>query len=147
MSMTIQETRHLLLPLRTVLDALMHFDKRANAGLLRGDIVQAEVELGGVQGDGLEIAVRSAEDNIIEWHRFNRTELGAAIISYCRAKRIPLPKTGAKSLSFTDTGIMFSIANQVSVAPKAALRPEPRRCAKGYEPDALEPKTRLNTQV
>ena len=42
-------------------------------------------------GDGIDVAVRSMAAHIVDWHHFNFATIAAAIISYCRSKRIPLP--------------------------------------------------------
>ncbi len=140
---TITETRQLVLPLQTVLDAVVQFDRRAHGPLSRGEVVQAELIHGTRDNDGMDVAVRTPEDRVIEWRHFGVHELAAAIISYCRAKRIPLPYAGEKSLSITSQGAAFSIENTVNVEPGAKVEADfagrPLRYAKGYEPHALTP--------
>ena len=90
-AVTIKETRRLLLPLETVLEALVHFDRRSNGPLSRGDVLQADFVSDQEDGDAIDVAVRMPGRRDIEWHRFDFGAIAAAIISYCRAKRIPLP--------------------------------------------------------
>ena len=89
---------------------------------------------------GIEIAVRAQGDDAIEWQRFDFARIGAAIIAYCRAKHIPLPYSGVKSLELTGEGIAFNIENTVSLVeapkPRTDLSGRPQRYAKGYEPTA-----------
>lgn len=150
-AVSIKESRQLVLPLQTVLDAVVHFDRRAHGSLSRGEVVQAEFVRGSSLESGLDVAVLSPDDRIIEWRHFSIVELAAAIINFCRSKRIPLPYAGRKSLSITDQGAAFTIETTVDVEPPARvdadLSGRPLRYAKGYEPHALQPATRTESCV
>ena len=141
-AVTIKESRRLLLPLETVLEALVHFDRRSNGPLSRGDVLQADFVTGQEGGDAIEVAVRLPGSDI-EWRRFDFGAIAAAIISYCRAKRIPLPLSGVKSIALTQEGISFSIENQVNIAQRPDVRADiagrPIQYAKGYEPHSITP--------
>jgi hypothetical protein len=140
---TIKETRRLMLPLETVLEALVHFDRRSNGPLSRGDVMQADFVTDPLNRDAIEVAVRMPGTNDIEWRRFDFTSIAAAIISYCRAKKIPLPLSGVKSIAVTKEGISFSIENQVNIAQRPEVRSDiagrPIQYAKGYEPNSIRP--------
>ena len=142
-AVTIKESRRLLLPLETVLEALVHFDRRSNGPLSRGDVLQADFVKDPMNGDAIEVAVRSPGGHDITWLPFNFGAIAAAIISYCRAKRIPLPLSGVKSIALTREGISFSIENQVNIAQRPEVRADftgrPLRYAKGYEPHSITP--------
>ena len=142
-AVTIQESRRLLLPLETVLEALVHFDRRSNGPLSRGDVLQADFVTDQLNGDAIEVAVRMPGTRDIEWRRFDFCAIAAAIISYCRAKRIPLPLSGVKSIALTKEGISFSIENQVNIAMRPEVRADiagrPIQYAKGYEPHSIKP--------
>ena len=90
-----------------------------------------------------DVALRNAETRIIEWHRFDFSAITAAIISYCRAKRIPLPYSGVKSLSLNAEGITFRIEHRVNLSRQSDVQEDlsgkPLRYAKGYEPYAIVP--------
>jgi len=148
--LTIQESRKLVMPLDTVIEALLHFDGKSHGPLSRGDVLQAEL-VRGVQNDGIDIAVRTGAQHIVEWHRFNFATIAAAIISYCRSKRIPLPYSGVKSLELTREGVAFHIENTVNIARRPAVREDlsgrPMRYAKGYEPHAISPNSLNETYV
>jgi hypothetical protein len=149
-ALTIKESRKLVLPLDTVIEALLHFDGKSHGPLSRGDVLQAEIVRDG-QGDGIDVAVRSGAAHIVDWHRFNFSSIAAAIISYCRSKRIPLPYSGVKSLELTREGIEFRIENTVSILRKPAVREDlsgqSLRYAKGYEPHAIQPSTQNELYV
>jgi hypothetical protein len=141
---TIKETRHLVLSLQTVLDAVVHYDRRNRGELLGGEPMQAEFVRGIVRDQGLNVAVRS--DNVIEWRHLGTDELSRAIISYCRVQRIPLPLAAEKTLTITDQGAALAIENTVSLATTVAVETDlagrPLRYARGYEPNAIVPSTR-----
>jgi hypothetical protein len=148
-ALTIKESRKLVLPLDTVVEALLHFDGKSHGPLSRGDVLQAQIVRDDVHGDGIDVAVRTGVDHVVDWHRFNFSSIAAAIISYCRSKRIPLPYSGVKSLEISRDGITFHIENTVNVS----RRPAPGdlsgqvRYARGYEPHAIQPNTSNETYV
>lgn len=150
-AVTISETRNLVLPLETVLEALVHFDRKGDGQLLHGEVLQAKILSGSKRGDGIDVALRNSASRVIEWHRFDFSTIAAAIISFCRAKRIPLPYSGVKSLSLNQEGITFRIENLVSLSRHSNLQEDisgqPLRYAKGYEPHAIVPTTKIKAFV
>lgn len=141
--MTIRESRQLVLPLQTVVDAVLQLERRDNGPLANTEFVQAEFVRGNPRDEGLDIAVRSHDHNFIEWRHFDLEDLARAIIAFFRAQRIPLPFGGSKTLSIGADGVSFSIEHTVNVKPRVAvdadLAGRPLRYAKGYEPYALKP--------
>ena len=139
------------MPLDTVLEALLHFDGKSHGPLSRGEVLQADLVRDIAQGDGIDVAVRSPGAHVVDWHHFNFATMAAAIISYCRSKRIPLPYSGVKSLEVTREGIAFHIENTVSIARRPAVSEDcsgqALRYARGYEPHAISPSTRNETCV
>ena len=150
-ALTIKESRKLVLPVDTVLEALLHFDGKTHGPLSRGQILQAEFVRGAAQGDGIDVAVRSPGGQIVDWHHFNFANIAAAIISFCRSRRIPLPYAGVKSLELTREGVAFHIENTVNLERKPPLREDVAgrslRYAKGYEPHAITPNGQNDTYV
>ena len=150
-ALTISETRNLVLPLDTVLEALVHFDREGLGLLMHGEVLQARIISGSKHGDGIDVALRNADSRVIEWHRFNFSTIAAAIISFCRAKRIPLPYADVKSLTLSKKGINFRIENRVSVPrhsdPQTDLSGQPLRYTKSYEPNAIIPNSKSEAFV
>lgn len=148
--MTIKESRQLVLPLQTVLDAVVHFDRRENGSLARGDVVDAAFVSGNPRDEGLDVAVLSS-DRVIEWRHFDTDDISRAIIAFFRSQRIPLPYSGNKSLSITSQGAAFSIENTVNIKSRAQIDADlagrPLRYARGYEPHALQPSTQTESFV
>jgi hypothetical protein len=141
---TIKETRHLVLPLQTVLDAVVHYDRRNHGELLGGEPMEAEFVRGMAREEGLNVAVRN--DNTIEWRHLSTDELSRAIISYCRSRRIPLPLAAEKRLTITEQGAALAIENTVNLTRMSAVETDlsgrPLRYARGYEPNAILPTSR-----
>jgi len=150
-AVTIKETRKLVLPLDTVVEALVHFDRKSLGPLSRGEVLQADLVVGGEDGDGIDIAVRAPDSSLIDWHHFAFSAIAAAIISFCRSKRIPLPYAGVKSLELTKEGIAFNIENTLNLPqrpePKEDIAGRPLRYARGYEPHAIRPKNNSEVAV
>jgi hypothetical protein len=147
---TIKETRHLVLPLKTVVDAVMHYDRRNHGELLRGEPMEAEFVRGRPSVAGLNVAVRSADDHI-EWRHLDTEALYRAVICYCRAARIPLPLTAEKTLTITDQGAALAIENTVNLEARNTVSKDiagrPLSYAKGYEPHAILPTSRSEITV
>ena len=150
-AVSISETRNLVLPLDTVLEALVHFDRKCDGALMHGEVLQAKIVSGSKLCDGIDVALRNFESRIIEWHRFDFSKITAAIICFCRAKRIPLPYSGVKSLTLGKDGLTFRIENQVNVMKHSDaqedLSGKPLRYAKGYEPYAIVPTSKTEACV
>jgi len=148
---TIKESRQLVLPLQTVLDAVVQLDRKSHGSLSRGEVVQAEFVPGTSLESGLDVAVLTPDERVIEWRHFTIRELADAIINFCRSKRIPLPYAGTKSLSITEHGAAFQIETTVDLAPPrkvdADLAGRPLRYARGYEPHALHPTSQTEALV
>jgi hypothetical protein len=148
---TIQETRHLVLPLQTVLDAVIHFDRRNHGALLNGEALEAEFVYGKARDEGLSVAVRSASDHTIEWRHLSTDDLARAIISYCRARRIPLPLAAEKTLSISAQGAALAMASTVNLARHRTVETDiagqPLRYARGYEPHAIVPSSNNEVSV
>lgn len=147
---TIKETRRLVLPLQTVLDAVIHYDRRNSGTLLEGEVLQAEFVLGLPRDQGLNVAVRCA-DASIEWRHLTTEDLSRAIISYCRSRRIPLPFAAEKTLSITDQGASLAIENTMNLSRNLVvdtdITGQPLRYARGYEPHAIVPSSKKEVCV
>ncbi len=145
-AVTIKETRHLLLPLQTVLEAVVQYDRRNHGSMLGGEAMQAEFVRGTPREQGLNVAVRVSDADSIEWKHLDVHDLSRAIINYCRTRRIPLPYAAEKTVSITDQGAALAIENTLNLARKGNIDTDisgkPLRYAKGYEPHAIVPNTR-----
>lgn len=149
--MTIKESRQLVLPLQTVVDAVLQLERRSNGPLAHVEVLQAEFVHGNPRDEGLDVAVRSPDHDFIEWRHFDLDDLARAIIAFFRTQRIPLPFGGSKTLSIGKHGVSFSIENTVNLRSRAEvdadLAGRPLRYARGYEPHALRPTSQTESCV
>ena len=111
--LSIHEARRLVLPVETVVDALLQFD-RDNAGTLSyGTILNATIEP--EPDPGVLLLVRLRGSQTIERRIFALPAIAAAVLNYCRQSRIPLPLNGTKTLEMTPEGFVLSIRTTLSV--------------------------------
>jgi hypothetical protein len=58
----------------------------------------------------------SAKDGPVENYSFRLAELGAAIITFCKNHRVPLPHKGKKSLIKVDDSVAITVAHDWDIA-------------------------------
>lgn len=109
---SIHETRRLVLPLDTVIDAVLQLDRDRSGELGRATLLAANVERG--DEDGLVLSVRFPDDQV-EHRRFTLPVIAAAIINYCYQSRIPLPRQGAKKLEIVPEGFAFTVESALQL--------------------------------
>ncbi len=109
---SIREIRRLVLPLDTVVDAILQLDRDRCGELSRATLVAASVEQG--EQGCLVLSIRFADDQV-EQRRFTLPLIAAAIINYCYQSRIPLPRQGAKKLEIVPEGFAFTIESALQL--------------------------------
>ena len=117
---SIHEIRRLVLPLDTVIDALLQLDRDRAGELARATLVAANVERGAEEG--LVLSVRFSSDQV-EQRRFALPVIAAAIINYCYQSRIPLPRHGAKKLEIVPEGFAFTIESALQLPRRHSSLP------------------------
>lgn len=113
---TISERRLIVFSREAVLDALLYNDRASQGWLCRAAIQRVALR----QADAGPVAVVTAErDGQRRWVEvdFNATQIAAALIRYCRALRIPLPRAARKSLELQGDGLCLRIATTVTTPP------------------------------
>lgn len=110
---SIHEVRRLVLPVETVVDAVLQFDRDRSGELVRATLVAAAVESG--TDGGLSLSLRLAGQTEPVERRFALPMIAAAIINYCYQCRIPLPRTGAKKLEIVPEGFAFTIESTLQL--------------------------------
>lgn len=106
-NLCIYETRRLLLPIETAVEAVLQFDRDSGGTFYLGTILDARIE--SEAAPSLVITMRSHCSEAVEQRTFNVPKIAAAIINYCRDARIPLPRGGKKSLELAAEGFVFCI--------------------------------------
>lgn len=112
-TLSIYETRRLVLPIETVVEAVLQFDRDSGGTLFQGTILDATIE--SEPSPSLVLAVRRHSTGTIEHRTFNLPTIAAAIINQCRQTRIPLPRSGKKLLEVVPEGLAFCIQTTINM--------------------------------
>jgi hypothetical protein len=105
----IQEVRKLLLPVETVVDAILELDRSHGGAMANAKLTEVRIETGADPGLSLVLLQGSgAAATTVEKH-FTLPAIAAAAIHYCFRARIPLPRQGTKSIEVTPEGYQLTI--------------------------------------
>jgi hypothetical protein len=108
----IYESRRLLLPIETALDAAIEFDRQQGGSLWQNDVTETRLVSG---RDPMLVVTTQAPGQAPERRQFDLPTLAAAIIHYCVRARIPLPRQGRKSIEISQEGVTFSLDTTVKL--------------------------------
>ena len=108
----IYESRRLLLPIETALDAVVEFDRQQAGTLWKGGVIEARLVSG---PEPMLTVTTQVTGHPAERRVFDLTALAAAIIHYCVRAGIPLPRQGRKSIDITSDGVTLTIESTVSM--------------------------------
>ena len=111
----IQEIRKLLLPVETVVDAILELDRSHGGALSSAKLLEVRVESGADPGLTLVLVQGSGSAASALEKRFTLPAVAAAAIHYCFRARIPLPRQGAKSIEVTPEGFQLNIQTVTEV--------------------------------
>lgn len=125
---SIHEVRKLVLPLATVVDAVLLFDRDRAGELVQATILEAKVASDSDQ-PGLVLTLRNTGSEAVESRRFALPAVAAAIIHYCWIARVPLPRQGTKTLEIVPEGFAFSIESTLQLPRRHDPSPVQRRDA------------------
>lgn len=137
----IYESRRLVLPLETVVDAVLELDRERGGRLSMALISDARVETG--EQPCLVFEVSQADALTPERRSFPLAAVAAAVIHYCWKSKIPLPRNAAKSIDIVPEGFALSLQGTVEIprrhngvalstraaAPATAAEAEPAEAA------------------
>lgn len=112
-TLSIYETRRLVLPIETVVEAVLQFDRDSGGTLFQGTILDATIET--EPSPRLLLEVRRRSSQRIEHRMFTLPAIAAAIINQCRQARIPLPRSGKKLLEVVPEGFAFCIETTINM--------------------------------
>jgi hypothetical protein len=110
----IQEVRKLLLPVETVVDAILELDRSHGGALATAKLMEVRIESGADPGLSLVLLGPGAAATSLEKH-FTLPAIAAAAIHYCFRARIPLPRQGTKSIEVTPEGYQLTIQTVTEV--------------------------------
>jgi hypothetical protein len=111
----IQEFRKLLLPIETVVDAVLELDRSHGGTLAIGKLMEARVETGAQAGLMLVVMQGSGSAAAAVQKHYTLPAVAAAVIHYCFRARIPLPRQGTKSMEVVPEGFQLTIQTVTEV--------------------------------
>jgi hypothetical protein len=114
-ALPITEIRQLIFSRDTLLDAILYADRASNGWLSRAAVQGVAVRA----GDGISVVVTAEREGHREWTKveLGPAQIAAAMIRYCRALKIPLPRGSQKSLEVQGDNICLKITVNLSTAP------------------------------
>ena len=128
----IYESRRLVLPLETTVDALLELDRERGGRLSLAAITDARIEAG--EDPGLILTLAQPDAVSREQRRFSLPAIAAAAIHYCWKNKIPIPRKVTKSIEVVPEGFALLLHGTVEVqrrhggfstyAPAGAALPE-----------------------
>lgn len=110
-TLPVYESRRLVLPIETAVEAVLLFDRDSGGTLTQGTILDVSIET--EPSPCLVLVMRSRRTDTVEQRTFTLPAIAAAIINYCREARIPLPRGGKKSIEIVPEGFAFGIETSV----------------------------------
>jgi hypothetical protein len=111
----VQELRKLLLPIETVVDAVLELDRSHGGTLAIGKLMEARVETGTQSGLTLVVIQGSGSAAAAVQKHYTLPAVAAAVIHYCFRARIPLPRQATKSIEVVPEGFQLTIQHVTEV--------------------------------
>ncbi len=111
----VQELRKLLLPIETVVDAVLELDRSHGGTLAIGKLMEARVETGAQPGLTLVVIQGSGGSAAATQKHYTLPAVAAAVIHYCFRARIPLPRQATKSIEVVPEGFQLTIQTTTEV--------------------------------
>ena len=111
------EVRIIIFTIEEVLEAIERFDATAEKRLFRGKAIDCHVRKHPNVHAVLEVERAGGEE--IETVDLNASQLAATLITYCRERRIPLPRNARKELDVIEDQLVLRL--EVGAKNQAAL--------------------------
>ncbi len=123
----IHESRRFLLPLDTVVDALIELDVKhgrwpAGAQLLEVLPVDGDEE----SARGVVMSIRVPGKTEVAQRTYLLPIIAAAIVNYCLAMRVPMPRSATKTIQIVPEGIALQLENTLMLQ-RRHVQPPPSR--------------------
>lgn len=109
----IYESRRLVVPIETVVDAVIELDREHGGRLSFATIADARIETG--EDPGLLLEVLHTDSVEAEPRRFSLPAVAAAVIHYCWKCRIPMPRGLTKSIEIVPEGFALALQGTIEV--------------------------------
>jgi signal-transduction protein with cAMP-binding, CBS, and nucleotidyltransferase domain len=134
----VQEVRKLLLPIDTVVDAVLELDRSHGGALALGKLMEARVETGTEPGLTLVVMQGSGSAAAAVQKHYTLPAVAAAVIHYCFRARIPLPRQATKSIEIVGEGFQLTIHHTTEVLRLHSEVPQVSQVEVGAKP-SVEP--------
>jgi len=120
------ELRKIIFDTHELKEAIVSYNRVKKDKMPAGDVHVAEVAGDGEVRVKLEITNSSGTVHELE---LNATDLAAALLVYCKAHQIPIPRAFDKTLSSRDGKLVFELKSYRAAKPSAASGPAHRTAA------------------
>lgn len=147
----IHETRRLQFPLDTLVDALIELEDKQGHWPTKATVVGASIDnSGGTGGDSVVLSIHRPDDGQVFERRYSLSMIAAAIVNYCVAMRVPIPRNSTKSIQTLPDGIALMLENTVmlqsrheelSTLPPGSVQPPASRITDEAAPVTAEAPT------
>src|SRR5579862_7907544 len=135
----VQELRKLLLPIETVVDAVLELDRSHGGTLAIGKLMEARVETGTQSGLTLVVIQGSGSAASAVQKHYTLPAVAAAVIHYCFRARIPLPRQATKSIEIVGEAFQLTIQTNTEVLRLHGELPQVSQVEVGARPAGAEP--------
>jgi hypothetical protein len=109
----IYETRRLVLPLDTVVDAVLELDRERGGRLSVATLTDAQVEAG--ENPGLILEAQQPDALEPERRKYPLAAIAAAVIHYCWKTRVPLPRNWTKTIEIVPEGFALALQGTTEI--------------------------------
>lgn len=121
----IHESRRLLLPFDTVVDALIELDIKhgrwpANAALVEVTVHDGEDD----RSRSVVLSVRPPNQATVVERTYTLPLIAAAIVNYCLTMRVPMPRSSSKTIQFLPEGIALLLENTLMLQRRHLEAPQ-----------------------
>lgn len=109
----IYESRRLILPLETVVDAVLDLDRERGGRLSMATVTDARIQEG--EKAALILEVQAPEAVAPERLEYPLPAIAAAVIRYCWKNKVPLPRNWTKTIDIVPEGFALSLQGSVEI--------------------------------
>jgi hypothetical protein len=109
----IHESRRLQFPLDTLVDALIELENKQGHWPPKATVVGASIDNSGEADANVILSIHRAEGGEVIERRYSLSKLAAAMVNYCLAMRVPIPRNSTKSIQLLRDGVALVLENTV----------------------------------
>lgn len=109
----IYESRRLILPLETVVDAVLDLDRERGGRLSMATVTDARIQEG--EQAALILEVQAPDAVAPERLDYPLPAVAAAVIRYCWKNKVPLPRNWTKTIDIVPEGFALSLQGSVEI--------------------------------